>query len=193
MLLFDIMPNMTTERERTEAYYEYVKGLMERCYDAVNETPGLRGSNGKITFAEFVDVVGRGLVELGVFTPEEVCLKTTETKKELLPTNTVYQFLDCEYNPDTGIVTRPNGRFTLKNRLSVPFSAIISRQGSIVTHSDIRCAFENAGYSASDPSIKTSIHSLRNRLGELGLSGLFVTVVKKGYRFTAEVRAIQKS
>ncbi|TSC89357.1 MAG: hypothetical protein G01um10145_514 [Microgenomates group bacterium Gr01-1014_5] len=185
---------MITEREKTEAYYEYVKRLIERCYEAVNEVPGLRGSNGKITYADFVNTMGQGLVELGVFTPKEVRLKTTNTGKEPLSSGAVYQFLDSAYYPEIRTINTPEGRFTLTNRLSVFFSAIISKQGNIATHDNVRCALNDAGFSSSEQNIKTSIHHLRRKLEEFGLpEDIIVTVLGKGYRFIAEVVVIQKA
>ena len=194
MLLFDIIPKMTAEQGKTEAYYEYVKRLMQRCYEAVNEVPGLRGSNGRITFTEFVDVVGRGLVELGVFTPEEVCLKTADLGAELQTIDMIYKFLDCEYNPETRMITAPSFRITLQTRLAVPFSAIISRQGKITPNDNIRLALEQVGCSSSPESIRSTIYELRRKLESCGLpEGLIVATTGIGYKFSAEVTAIQRS
>jgi len=194
MLPFDIMPNMVTEREKTEAYYEYVKRLMQRCYEAVNEVPGLRGSNGKITYTDFVKIMGQGLVELGVFTPEEVCLKTANLEVEPQSDNMVYKFLDCEYNSETRMITAPSFRITLQTRLAIPFSAIISRQGGITSNDNIGLALKQVGFSSSPESIRSTIHELRRKLENCGLpEGLIVATTGVGYKFSAEVTAIQRS
>ena len=186
---------MVTEREKTEAYYEYVKGLMKRCYDAVNEVPGLRDSNGKITFAEFVDVVGRGLVELGVFTQNDVCLKTREVvavEEETLPQGVNYRFLEYEYDPKTGTITSPDLSFTLQTRLAVPFSAIISKQGRIASHDYIQRNLKETGCSSSREDIRTNVLGIRRKFESWGLpENLFQSVTGRGYRFTAEVTVVQ--
>ncbi len=186
------MPNMTTERERQDAYRDYVLRQIERCYGAINEVPGIRGLNGKITFEEFVDVVGRGLVERGVFTPEEVCLKTAVLEVEPQTNNVVYKFLDCEYNPETRTITMPDFQLTLQTRLAVPFSTIISGQGKITSNDNIRLALEQVGFSSSPESIRAIILELRRKLESCGLpEGLIVTTTGVGYKLSAEVTTVQ--
>jgi DNA-binding winged helix-turn-helix (wHTH) protein/TolB-like protein/Tfp pilus assembly protein PilF len=106
---------------------------------------------------------------------------------------TVVGFGTLELDRSTGELRRAGQRVPLQDQPAQVLSLLVSRPGDVVTRDELRRAlWSDDTFVEFDTALNVAVNKIRQALGDSATSPRFVeTVPKRGYRFLAEVHALE--
>jgi DNA-binding winged helix-turn-helix (wHTH) protein/TolB-like protein/tetratricopeptide (TPR) repeat protein len=105
----------------------------------------------------------------------------------------VVGFGTFELDRSTGELRRAGQRVPLQDQPAQVLSLLVSRPGDVVTRDELRRAlWSDDTFVEVDTALNVAVNKIRQALGDSATSPRFVeTVPKRGYRFLAEVHAVE--
>ncbi len=105
----------------------------------------------------------------------------------------VVRFGTFELDRSTGELRRGGQRVSLQDQPAQVLSLLVSRPGDVVTREELRRAmWSDDTFVEFDTGLNVAVNKIRQALGDSATSPRFVeTVPKRGYRFLAEVHAVE--
>ena len=98
-----------------------------------------------------------------------------------------------ELDRSTGELRRAGQRVPLQDQPAQVLSLLVGRPGEVVTRDELRRELWSADtFVEFDTAVNVAINKIRQALGDSAMSPRFVeTVPKRGYRFLADVHAVE--